>query len=73
MTTKQAKPTCTITLKNWQGYKRMTIRGEPLQMDIETPMAKDLLWDNYLPYMRRMPTKVSTTFVLGTEKARMWS
>jgi len=73
MTAKQAKPTCTITLKNWSGYKRMTISGRPVLMDIKRPSDNaQIHWDYPMWFPIQLPIEINMTLAVGTEKVRMW-
>jgi len=66
------KPSCTITLKNWGGHKKIRITGAPLHLNIEHPIDRVFTWDGYQGFPFRRPTEVKVVFGIGTEKMRMW-
>jgi hypothetical protein len=72
MTAQKAKPTCTITLKNWGCYKRVTISGTPVSMDVKRPTERITTWSEPSWFYRPLPVEINTVLAVGTEKVRMW-
>lgn len=64
-------PSCTITIRNWQGNRQIRLRGVPLQLDVRHHPIEVSTWDSYLPHVIPGPCEVTMTFGPGDPKMRI--